>query len=114
MSATRYGFKRVVKGAFFNYVDKILAFLTTSPMYVDIFYLIRVDKKSTYPPHLSNVGKKCPLPYKILGGKLEGGRHVKSADENFKLCTKLAIYGRKCQHTYTAQTWFSNKLSSRN
>jgi hypothetical protein len=50
-----------------------------------------------------------PLTLQNLGGgKLEGGRHVKSADENFKLCTKLAIYGRKCQSTYTAQNWFSN------
>ena len=32
------------KGAFFNYVDKI--FFDHLPPYVDIFYLIRVDKKS--------------------------------------------------------------------
>ena len=104
----------LLRGHSLTTLTRFWLFLTTSPMYVDIFYLIRVDKKSTYPPHLSNVGKKCPLPYKILGGKLEGGRHVKSADENFKLCTKLAIYGRKCQCTYTAQNWFSNRHSRRN
>ena len=37
----------LVKGAFFNYVDKILAIFDHLPSYVDIFYLIRVYKKST-------------------------------------------------------------------
>ena len=32
-----------VLGAFFNYVDKILAFYDHLPPYIDIFYLIRVD-----------------------------------------------------------------------
>ena len=36
-------------GSFTNYVDKILAFLTTS---VDIFYLMNIDKKWTFLDHL--------------------------------------------------------------
>ena len=49
-------------GAFFNYVDKSLAFF-------DIFYLIKVDKKSiflnclTYPLPFVNLVKECLLPY---------------------------------------------------
>ena len=38
------------KGAFFNYVDKI--FFGHLPPYVDIFYLIRVDKKPTFLDYL--------------------------------------------------------------
>ena len=36
---------RVLRGAFFNYVDNILAYFDHLPSYVDIFYLIRVDQK---------------------------------------------------------------------
>ena len=37
------------KGSFTNYVDKILAFLTTYlPPYVDIFYGMNIDKKWTF------------------------------------------------------------------
>ena len=34
----------VHKGAFTNYVDKILSYFDDLPPYVDIFYLIKVDK----------------------------------------------------------------------
>ena len=53
--------------AFFNYVDKSLAFFDHLPPYVDISYLIRVSKKSTFldylptPPSLVNVVKECSL-----------------------------------------------------
>ena len=45
------------------YVDKILAFFEHLPLYVDIFYLIIVDKKSTFSEYLPtfNVVKECPL-----------------------------------------------------
>ena len=55
-----------VKGAFFNHVDKSLAFYDHLPFYDDIFYLMRVNKKSTFlhytfPPPLVNVIKECSL-----------------------------------------------------
>ena len=37
-----------ISGSFTNYVDKILALFDHLPPYVDIFYLIRVDKKSIF------------------------------------------------------------------
>ena len=46
---------RDVFGAFTNYVDKILAFLTPS---VDIFYLMKVDKNSTLVDY---------TPFKMFG-----------------------------------------------
>ena len=53
----------ISKGAFTNYVDKILAFFDHPS--IDIFYGINVDKKSifltTYPPTLVNVVCECPL-----------------------------------------------------
>ena len=37
------------KGAFFDCLDKVLAFFDHLPPYlIDIFYLIRVEKKSTF------------------------------------------------------------------
>ena len=36
------------KGAFTNYVDRFMTFFDHLPPYVDIFYLINVDKKSTF------------------------------------------------------------------
>ena len=63
------------RGTFFNHVDKILVFFDHLPLYVDIFYLIRVNKKSTfsdylpidfliksmtYPLSLLNLVKECP------------------------------------------------------
>ena len=44
-----------LRGAFFNYVDKIFAFFDHLPPYVDIFYLVNVDKKVNIfglPTHL--------------------------------------------------------------
>ena len=53
------------KGAYTNYVDKIMAFFDHLPPSVDIFYGINVDKKSifstTYPLPLVNVVCECPL-----------------------------------------------------
>ena len=40
------------KGPFTNYVDKILTFLTTCPPFDDIFYLIAVNKNSTFVDYL--------------------------------------------------------------
>ena len=42
----------VSKGAFTNYVDKLLAFFDHLPPYVDIFYLTNVDKKATFLDYL--------------------------------------------------------------
>ena len=62
----------LLRGHSFTTLTRFWLFWTTFPMYVDIFYLIRVDKKSTfwttYPPHLSNVGKNAPYPTKSWGG----------------------------------------------
>jgi hypothetical protein len=41
-----------VQGAFFKYVDKILAFFNHLPPYVDNFYLLRVAKKSIFWDYL--------------------------------------------------------------
>ena len=39
-------------GPFKNYVDKIMTFLTTCPPFDDIFYLIAVNKNSTFVDYL--------------------------------------------------------------
>ena len=40
------------KGLLANYVDNLLAFFDHLSSYVDIFYLINVDKKSTFLDYL--------------------------------------------------------------
>ena len=58
------------KNTFTNYVDKILSYFDHLPPYVDIFYLIKVDKMwhfwTTYPPLLVNVVWERPLMGKSL------------------------------------------------
>ena len=58
------------KGAFTKYVDKILSYFDHLPPYVDIFYLIKVDKIwhfwTTYPPLLFNVVCERPLSSKEM------------------------------------------------
>ena len=48
-----------------NYIDIFLVFFDHLPSYFDIFYLINLDKKSTfwttYPPLLFNIVCECPL-----------------------------------------------------
>ena len=55
------------KGAFTNYVDKILAFFDHLHTFVDIFYGMNVDKKwifkATYLPCLVNVFCEQPLTW---------------------------------------------------
>ena len=56
------------KGAFTNYIDKILAFFDHLPPCVDIFYGMNIDKKwtfwTTYVPRLVNVICEQPLNVK--------------------------------------------------
>ena len=40
------------KGSFTNYVDKILAFFDHLTPFIDIFYLINIDKKLTFLNYL--------------------------------------------------------------
>ena len=44
--------KYLIRGVVTNYVDKFLSFVDHLPTYVDIFYLINVDKKSTFLDYL--------------------------------------------------------------
>ena len=52
------------KGAFNNYVDRILPFFDPPPC-VDNFHTLSVDKNRHFltpsPPHLVHVVKECPL-----------------------------------------------------
>ena len=43
------------KGAFNNNVGKLLSFFDPLPPYVDIFYLIKVDKNSTFFDYLTHL-----------------------------------------------------------
>ena len=51
--------KKLIKGLFTNYVDKILAFFDHLPTSIDIFYLMNVHEKLTFldylPPPLVNI-----------------------------------------------------------
>ena len=59
------GTSSLQKGAFNNYMDKILPFFDPNPPCVDSFYTLSVDKNRHFltpsPPHLVHVVIECPL-----------------------------------------------------
>ena len=89
----------MVKGAFTNFVDKFFSFFDHLPPYVDIFYLINVDKNSTCPPFLVNIVFEQPLTSKMHLNASKyaekyrdnlGFRRAREKKSNITALTKLA------------------------